>query len=142
MSAYNASNIRLSIWDGATPVKKIIARQTDCSFKISASDIDVTSKQSGRWGESLPGGLSGTITVTFYNETAPVTGEISNALLLTAAQETVARKYSLESNITGGLNMEVFAVITELDLNGAMNTGAGGSMTLKLTGSPTVTLTA
>ena len=138
---YNASGVQLWVYDGSpTPVKKLIAEQTKCSLKLGTATIDVTSKQNDGWEDSLGGLQNGELTISFFDDTDLVGTEVNGNKLEEIWAARTRPKWSLESTIPGTTNREFFGLITSLDLDRDMESGAAGSMTLKLTARPTRTL--
>ncbi|MBO0947522.1 phage tail tube protein [Fibrella forsythiae] len=142
MSAFNASNMLVAAYLGSPATKKTVAKQTDLTFDESAGDIDISNKQSGRYGESLAGRLSGTIDFEAFIETAPGAGEASIADVRAVFVAGTAIKWAIASTISGTESTEVFGYITKFTRKYTQETGAAYSISIKITGAPTVTMVA
>lgn len=143
MAKYNASAVMLSVWDGSpTPVKKLIAEQTKATLQFGTETIDVTSKQNDRWKDLLGGIQSGTLNLEFFDEPGAETTEVSTAKLFEIWSASSRPKWTLSSSIIGTLSFDFYALITALDLNRDMETGAAGTMTLEIVARPTTTVVA
>ena len=140
MAKYNASGVQLSVYDGATPVKKLIAEQTKMSLKLGTTTIDVTSKQNDGWEESLGGLQNGELTIEFLDDTELLASEVNGNRLEELWDGRTRPKWVIESTIPGTTNREFYGLITSLDLSRDMESGAAGSMTIKLTKRPTRTI--
>ncbi|CCH01991.1 hypothetical protein FAES_3990 [Fibrella aestuarina BUZ 2] len=143
MSAINASDVRVSVYTGTpTPVKKVVARQTDLSFNRGKAEIEVSSKQSGQWAEFLSGRKNAEVTFDAFVETNPVVGEVSEAVMDDIYDSPNAYKWAIESALSGTRSREFFAVMTKFDLKLQQENGAMYSITLRVTGQPTTTVVA
>lgn len=138
---YNASAVQLSVFDGTpTPIKKLIAEQTKCSLKLGSNTIDITSKQNAGWEESLGGMQNGELTIEFLDDSEAGASEVNLKPIYDIWNSRSRPKWVLESTIVGTLNFEFYGLITSLDLNRDMESGAGNSITIKLTQRPAATL--
>lgn len=113
MAEFNGTDFTVSIV--GTPNKKI-GRTRDISFSLSASTIDVSSRDSGGWREVIGGQRSWTMSVSGITDYIEGTGEATTKTLTTTLIARTAIGFIMgNTTLTGSQTYSGSGIITSFE---------------------------
>jgi predicted secreted protein len=116
--------------DGST----VISEGTSCGFNLARSPIDVSSKSSGGWKESIYGQGSGSFDYEgVFTEDA--TYNFDDLYTKLVAKTLITAKWG--SEVAGDKNYSASCVLTSLSMSAPMEDKVTFSATFEFTGAPT-----